>query len=271
MRFGFKISALLIIFMISFGAAFAKSDGRCNMTKLFLRTSDNIKIAANHYKSGKDEVLIIAPGWFMTKDSRSFSDMAKEFAKQFDVIVMDFRGHGKSGGFYTFSAKESADLKAVVDFAKENYEKVYLMGFSLGGALALIHGAQEGNVDKIIAVSAPHSFEKIENQMWRPEAWSMTIFKKADLKQWVSIRPSLIISEKISPVDIVDKIEVPTLFIAGGKDPTVHAWHTKALFDKAGCEKYFELFENGFHAEDLFLQDRERFLKICNDFICNCN
>jgi pimeloyl-ACP methyl ester carboxylesterase len=235
--------------------------------KIFLTTDDEVKIAVKHYQRGKSEVLIIAPGWFMTKDTRSFSAMAKEFANQFDVLAMDFRGHGKSGGFYTFTAKESADLKAVVDFAKQKYEKVYLMGFSLGGALVLIHGASEKNVDKIIAVSAPHSFDKIENQMWRPEAWYMTIFKKMDLRQWATIRPGPITSEKIRPIDIVDEIEVPTLFIAGEKDPTVHAWHTRALFNKAVCKKRFEVFEKCFHAEDLFLQDRERFLRVCNNWL----
>jgi len=238
-------------------------------SKLTLKTSDDITIAVKHYHSDRDEVLIIAPGWFMTKDTRSFSDMAEEFANQFDVLAMDFRGHGKSSGFYTFTAKESADLKAVVDFAKSKYEKVYLMGFSLGGALVLIHGAQEDNVDKIIAVSTPHSFDKIENQMWRPEAWYMTIFKKMNLKQWATIRPSPVIGEKIRPIDIVDKIEAPTLFIAGEKDPTVHAWHTQALFNKAVCKKHFELFEKCFHAEDLFLQDREKFLNTCNDWLKN--
>jgi pimeloyl-ACP methyl ester carboxylesterase len=238
-------------------------------SELTLKTSDNVKIAVNRYQGGNGEVLIIAPGWFMTKDARSFCAISQEFASRLDVLTMDFRGHGKSGGFYTFSAKESADLKAVVDFAKQNYEKVYLMGFSLGGALVLIHGATQKNVDKIIAVSAPHSFNEIENQMWRSEAWFMTIFKKMDLRQWATIRPSIIIGEKVRAIDIVGEIEAPTLFIAGEKDPTVHAWHTQALFDKAACKKHFELFEKCFHAEDLFLQDRKRFLEVCGNWLNN--
>ncbi|GBF22940.1 peptidase S15 [Candidatus Gastranaerophilus sp. (ex Termes propinquus)] len=240
------------------------------MENLFLKTSDGVKIAVNHYKSNKNEVLIIAPGWFMTKDSRLFLSIANEFKSRFDVLAMDFRGHGKSSGSFTFTSKESADLKTVVDFARAKYEKVYLMGFSLGGALVLIHGAAEQNVDKIIAVSAPCDFSKIENHMWHKGAWFMTIFKKADLRQWLSIRPSLsglIAGKKVKPVDIVDKIKTPTLFVAGECDPTVHAWHTQALFDKAVCEKHFELFEKCFHAEDLFMQDKERFLKICGNWL----
>lgn len=238
-----------------------------NKQEMYLKTSDGIKIALNHYKTGHDEVLIIAHGWFMTKDSKFFFDMSNVLSKNFDVITMDFRGHGKSSGFYTFTSKEPNDLRIVVDFAKKNYKKVYLLGFSLGGALVLIHSAKEKNVDKVIAVSAPHSFIKIENQMWRKEAW-MAYFKKFELKRFFSVRPCPIIQQKIKPIDIVDKVEAPTLFIAGDTDPIVHAWHTKSLFDKATCEKQFELFKNCWHAEDLFLQEREKFINVCSKWLC---
>ena len=148
------------------------------MHEEYIKTSDNVKIALNLYNSGQSSVVIICPGWFMTKDSKSFSDLAESLSGWHDVVVMDFRGHGKSEGLYTFTEKEVNDLKSVVDFAKERYEKVYLMGFSLGGALVVLHGALVGNVDKIIAVSAPSDFDKIENKMWHPNAWIRFSFAK---------------------------------------------------------------------------------------------
>lgn len=237
--------------------------------ELFLKTEHGVRIAINHHEGKRNEVLIIVPGWFMTKDSRSFSDMAREFSRSFDVITMDARGHGKSSGAFMFGAEEIADLASVVDFARERYEKIYLLGFSLGGGLVLNYAAEYKGVDRVIAVSAPHSFEKIENQMWRPEAWYMTIFKKMDLKQWCSIRlhPKGLVLPKPAPIEAVGKIEVPTLFIAGEKDPTVHVWHTEALFDKAVCEKHYELFEKCFHAEDLFLQNQEKFMRVCKEWL----
>lgn len=238
-----------------------------NIKELFLKTQDGVSIAINHHKMGNDEVLIIAHGWFMTKDSQYFSDMAKVFSEHLDVISMDFRGHGRSSGCYTFTSKEPKDMKAVVNYAKEHYKKVYLMGFSLGGALVLIHGALEKDVDKIIAVSAPHSFIKIENHMWKKEAWWHS-FKKFEFIRWITVRPSLIIGKKIRPIDIVGQIEVPTLFIAGSKDATVRAWHTKSLYRVAKCEKRFEMFEDCCHAEDLFFQERERFINTCTDWLC---
>lgn len=236
------------------------------MQEKFLTTSDNVKIAVNKYNSGHKDVLIIAHGWFMTKDSGVFRDLSERFAQNFDVITMDFRGHGKSSGTYTFSAKETEDLATVVNYAKQNYEKVYLIGFSLGAATTLIYTAKENNVDKIIVVSPPSSFEKIENQMWRKDAWLNTL-KKFELKRYLSVRPNLKIYKKVAPIDVVGKITVPTLFIAGDHDPTVYPWHTENLYEKAVCQKRLKLFKDGTHAEDLYLEDKSYFVKLCTDWL----
>lgn len=236
------------------------------MEEIKLKTSDGIDIAVNYYNKGFDSVVIFAPGWFMTKDSKSFLEMSNIFNNQSDILTMDFRGHGRSKGFYTFTSKEIEDISVVIEYAKQKYEKIYLMGFSLGAALVLIAGSKFDCIDKIIAVSAPTCFSKIENKVWKKEAWIPTL-QKCELKRWVSIRPSLINRKKINPIDIIEKIKCPTLFLAGEKDPTVCSWHTEALYDKATCQKKYELFENCCHAEDLFLQNRERFIKTCFDWL----
>ena len=114
------------------------------MKEIFLKTEDNIKIAINYINNENESVVIICPGWFMTKNSKAFLKMSNDLSKYFDIITMDFRGHGKSSGFYTFSAKEESDLKTVIDYAKSNnYEQIHLLGFSLGGALKLIFQDRE--------------------------------------------------------------------------------------------------------------------------------
>lgn len=237
--------------------------GRYMMRCQILKTKDKINIAINYYKKGFDNVVIVAPGWCMTKDSDAFCKISEMFAKQFDVISLDFRGHGKSGGMYTFTSKELMDMDAVVRFARNNnYKKIYLAGFSLGAAMSLIYASKSRFIDKVIAVSAPTDFAKIENQMWKKEAWGET-FKKFELKRFLSIRPYPIILDKIKPIDIIEKIKIPTLFIAGEKDPTVHPWHTKELYYRAICKKEYKEYKTGCHAEDLFLHFEDDFTKLC--------
>lgn len=233
-----------------------------------LTTKDGVSIAYNHYKNNNDAVVIILPGWCMTKDSNAFRQMSEMFFEHFDVITLDFRGHGKSSGLYTFTAVELLDLDCVVRYARKHYNKIYLAGFSLGGAMAVIYSSKSRYINKVIAVSAPYDFSKIENQMWKKEAWLET-FKKFELFRFLSIRPFPFPIKKIKPCNVVHKILAPTLFIAGEKDPTVYSWHTKELFDKATCKKEYKLFENGFHAEDLFLHYKQEFSKLCIDWLEN--
>lgn len=235
-------------------------------TKVFLTTPDGVKIAINHYGTSQSEVLILAPGWFMTKDSAPFKQMASIFSKDMDVISMDFRGHGESSGFYTFGTKETSDLKTVVDWAREHYEKVYLIGFSLGGAISLVHCAEYGDIDKLVVVSAPSDFSKIENRVYKKEAWLPTL-QKFEAKRWFSVRPDIIMHSKTKPIDIVEQVQAPTLFMAGAKDPTVYPWHTKELYEKAKCPKKYELFSEGKHAEDLFIEEKGRFVDACRKWL----
>jgi len=234
-----------------------------------LTTKDKINIAVNHYQNGHEEVVIVAPGWCMTKDSDAFCKISEMFAQHFDVICFDFRGHGKSDGLYTFTAKELMDMDAVVRFARKNdYKKIYLAGFSLGAAIAVIYAAKSRFIDNVIAVSVPADFDKIENQMWRKEAWGET-FKKFELTRFASIRPYPLSLEKIKPIDVIEKIKAPVLFVAGEKDPTVHSWHTKALYEKAVCPKEYKEYKNGCHAEDLFLHFEDDFTRLCLEWLKN--
>ena len=128
-----------------------------------LKTKDKIDIAINHYENERDEIVIVAPGWFMTKDSDAFTQISEFFSKHFDVISFDFRGHGKSGGAYTFTSKELMDMDCVVRYARKcKYKKIYLAGFSLGAAMALIYAAKSRFIDKVLSNSnflkvSPHA------------------------------------------------------------------------------------------------------------------
>ncbi len=132
--------------------------------------------------------------------------------------------------------------------------------------MAVIYGSKSVFIDKIIAVSVPTDFSKIENKMWKKEAWGET-FKKFEFDRFASIRPYPIPLKKIKPIDVIDRIKVPTLFLAGEKDPTVCSWHTKDLYRRAVCRKKYKEYKNGCHAEDLFLHFEADFSKECLDWL----
>ena len=236
-------------------------------TEIFLKTEDNTKIAVNHYDNKRDFVIIIAHGWYMCKDSTVFKAMSADFFENSDVITFDFRGHGKSSGFYTFTANEHQDIKTVINYAKQRYSRIGLIGFSLGAAISIIHSAKYNDIDSLVAVSAPVSFDKIENHFFKKEAFIPT-FKKFELWRSLSIRPGNLLLKKINPIDVIHKIEsAPILFMTGGNDPTVHPWHSQELYDKARENKALTVFHDNFHAEDLYISSRERFINTCNSWL----
>jgi pimeloyl-ACP methyl ester carboxylesterase len=234
------------------------------MQEKILNTNNKIQIAINHYHSPKrDSVIIICPGCFICKDAKPFLNMANDFFSHFDVITMNFRGHGKSSGLFTFTAKEHEDLSAVVKYAKEKYSKIGLIGFSLGAATAIIYTATHKDIQSLIAVSAPSDFDKIENHFLKKEA-IIPFFEKFELGKTPAIRPGNILQKKPKPIDLIHKISpIPVLFITGSNDPIISPWHTDELYKKAHEPKAILKFQDGIHAEELYLKSRNKFLKEC--------
>lgn len=260
-----KITVFLMVCI--FITNFLKIEAICN--KKILQTKDNIEIAIEEFKTGHNEVLIIAPGWFMCKDSKPFKQMALDFSKNFDVITMDFRGHCESSGQFTFTSNEYEDLNAVIEYARKKYKKVYAAGFSLGSATAIITEYKYHNIDKLILVSPPTDFDKIENEMWRKEAFIPTL-KKCELKTWFHIHPGKFWLEKIKPISIIESISpTPILIITGNNDPTIFPWHAKELYKKAKEPKKIIIYQNSIHAEDIYLQNQEKFIQNCTEWLKN--
>ena len=68
-------------------------------------------------------------------------------------------------------------------------------------------------------------------------------------------------------VDIIENIKCPIAFAAGENDPIVFPRHTRKLYEKTAAPKDFKLFKKGLHAEDLFTDNKEEFMKYCTNFL----
>lgn len=235
--------------------------------EIFLDSKDGVKIAINHYDSANPEkVIVICHGSFMCKDAKPFLEMSDDFHEYFDVITMDFRGHGRSAGSFTFTAKEPDDLRVVINFAKRVYPRIGILGFSLGAAIAIIDAARNKDIQSLIAVSAPADVNKIENHFLRKEALIPAI-EKFEFGKSPNMRPGNMFLNKIKPVDVIGDISpIPVLFIYGSRDPIIYSRHALALYEKAKMPKRIEKFENGWHAEDLYLKSKSKFIRMSQEW-----
>ncbi len=75
-----------------------------------------------------------------------------------DVVLIDLRAHGRSGGdYFTYGGLEKLDVKAVVDALAADKtiapDEVYVLGVTLGGATAIQYAAADPRVKGVMAVA----------------------------------------------------------------------------------------------------------------------
>ena len=221
-----------------------------------LKTKDEHRIEAEHHEGGFKKAVMLAHGFYNAKDTYLFQQIAKVIALHFDVVSFDFRGHGKSSGLFTWTAKECVDLQAVIAYVKScGYEGIGLMGFSLGAAISLIEAAQNPDVKTVIAVSAPYDFWKIDYHFWKRGMWDDFLLNLGFKAKGKGVRPSHPWQLKIAPIDIVDQISPRgVLFIHGEEDWLIHPRHSRELYNKAKEPKKLIILPKLGHAETMFDQ-----------------
>lgn len=202
------------------------------------------KINALHFRI-KNPKGVIAYFHGNADNLHRWGKIAVEFTKfGYDVLVMDYRGYGKSSGprneEYLYS-----DAQFFYDFAKENYgeNKIIVYGRSLGGAFAT-KIAGENQPKMVILEATFYNLQDIVNR-WLPGK----------------------VTDKVSPKmtyhflsnQNILKVKVPLYHFHGTKDSVVPLKSGKKLFEVFEKEhpkiakKFIEI-KGGTH-EDLIKYD----------------
>lgn len=221
-------------------------------------TNDKEKIAWQLYASNHAKLIIIAHGFYNSKEALLLKELAQELSSTYDVAVIDFRGHGKSSGLFHWTSKEYIDLLAVIDEVKDSYDAIGVIGFSLGAATSLITASKTDLIKSVIAVSPPSEFEKIEYRLWELDMnldIKYSLFGEGRIGKGVRPGPWWLAKEK--PIDIIATIKQPVYYIHGTKDWIIKPWHSQTLFDKTNSVKKIDIIQDGPHAEYLMLTHKK--------------
>ena len=239
------------------------------MRNVMLITRDRYRIAALHHDHGQKKVVVLAHGFINNKDVHLFSQIAKGLSREYDVVAFDFRGHGKSSGLFSWTSREQADIQAVLEYVQSfQYDALGVVGFSLGAAIALIEAAQNPEIKTVIAVSAPYDFWQIDYHFWKPGMIDDLKLNFGYKGKGKGVRPGNLWEPKIAPIDVVDRIAPrPVLFIHGSDDWLIHPRHSRELYQKAKDPKKLEIIERGGHAEKIFDDYPEVFMRTCRDWL----
>ena len=232
-----------------------------------LITPDKQKIAYNHYKNGHNRVIVIVHGFYNSKDATLLQNLKDNLLDTYDVIMFDFRGHGKSSGLFTWTSKEAFDLKEILTYAKTKYSIIGLIGFSMGAATSINVLANEDAMDSLIAISTPSNLRDIEYQFWKLDFKGDLLYtfgKEGRIGR--GIRPGPFWLKKAKPIDNVEKVKCPILYIHGEKDWVINYKHSQRLFEKTKSKKQINLIKNGTHAEYLIRDNPKEMIKLITDW-----
>lgn len=191
---------------------------------------------------GEGEPIIFSHGWL--DDCSVWNSQIELFAKSHALTLYDHRGHGRSDkprGDYSVQTL-SSDLHALIQMLK--FEKVTLVGFSLGGMAALLFTLQHPtNVAKLVLVGTTakmamsiyilyalsyilpyRTFARIVSRIkiYKPsqEIIKDNMSRAMKVPKYVAY---VCMAEFTRNYDIrnrASEIEVPTLIIVGEKDRT---------------------------------------------------
>jgi pimeloyl-ACP methyl ester carboxylesterase len=107
---------------------------------------------------GRKQAIVLCHAGFRTMNTLADVAVAEWLFDDFDVFAFDFRGHGNSGGWYSGDGKTCLDLKAVMQYIKDHYhyEKIGLMGRSLGAWSIVMKEAQDHEAAAILVAALPN-------------------------------------------------------------------------------------------------------------------
>jgi pimeloyl-ACP methyl ester carboxylesterase len=235
----------------------------------YLSTPDHQLIHYDQLKAGHKKVIIIAHGFFNSKEAVLLKWLGEFLNDEYDIILFDFRGHGQSRGFFYWTSKEYLDLVCVVEFAGKNYEKIGLIGFSLGAATSIIASSKTSLINSIIAISAPAEFGKIDLRFWNFDVKNdlfYNLFGEGRLGK--GIRPGPFWYKKEKPIEIVKRTEIPVFYIHGDSDWVIRSKHSEELYKNTKGIRRLSIIKNGPHAEYLFLEHKDEMMRLIQEWFC---
>jgi pimeloyl-ACP methyl ester carboxylesterase len=152
--------------------------------------------------------------------------IAERLVRQgFDVLAYDARAHGDSGGdACTYGYHERVDLRRALDSL--GIERAILLGFSLGGAVALQAAAEDPRVVGVVAVATFSDLDSIARShapFFATEGELREAFALAEHE--ASFRVA-----DVSPVDAASRIRAPVLLVHGTADRETRPVHSERVF-----------------------------------------
>ena len=189
---------------------------------------------------------------------KGYSNLAEFFSKIIPTIIFDFTGTGRSNGVFS-----------LIDWVEDlrnlslEFERVWLLGFSMGGVIAIRVAAELDNVEKVAIVSSPYEFFMNEGQLKDiySNAKSRGVLK--GIGEFNDFRDKFEREFKeLEPKKWIKNVKAKILVVHGTSDEIVPFSHGLNIFRDANPPKTFIEVKDGSH----FLRRDQRVIRAIADW-----
>jgi len=161
-------------------------------------------------------------------------------AAGYNVVLMDSRAHGESGGeLATYGWKEREDSRAVVDALKaaEPVRHLFALGESMGASIALQSAAVDPRIEAVVAEAAFRDLQEAAFDYaglhWSPLLGKTLLFPGAWAVLHRGEREGGFLATEVSPERAVAARAFPVLLICDQADTTLPCRHTESIYAAA--------------------------------------
>jgi len=152
----------------------------------------------------------------------------------YNLLLVDYRGYGKSTGGAPSEAKVYEDAEAAWNYLLRQHsvpQRTFIYGHSLGGAIAIDLALRHPEAAGLIAESSFTSMSDMGKLEYRylPVSW--------------------LLNQRFDSLDKVGRLKIPVLFIHGTWDTRIPWQMSQQLFDRAAQPKFLKLIEGGEHSD----------------------
>ncbi len=152
----------------------------------------------------------------------------------FDIVIIGYKGYGSSTGSSKIPGVFE-DLEAMTKWSNQNIEgKKIWIGQSLGAALSVSYlgqnQEQQSNFCSLVLDSGFAGYRSITREVMG-RSWILFLFQYP--VSWTMPDSS------IDPINLIDNINIPTIFIHGENDRITDKHNSDILFESANDPKYY--------------------------------
>jgi uncharacterized protein len=218
---------------------------------VYFKTSDNLKLHGWYIKAReKSQGTILYLHGNAGNINTQINNVLWLSLEGYDLFAFDYRGFGKSEGFPTMEGVHldaKAALELVLGLPGMEKERIFVLGQSLGGAIAVYTVATSPYKSRIKVLTIDSALS----------GYRLIVREKLaeSIITWLFQPLALLFDDHYSPVRWIKEVApVPVLIIHGDKDSTVPVNHGILLYEQASNPKEFWLMKDTDHIQAFGLE-----------------